>query len=93
MDKKTFTIGTLSITALLLLLINLMPMPAPARADVIKDRDYQAVTAPIRQGGDGLFVIDNRTGKMGVFAYDNTRKGIVTVDIQDVTNAFAGKAQ
>jgi hypothetical protein len=93
MDKKTFTIGTLSITALLLLLINLMPMPAPARADVIKDRDYQAVTAPIRQGGDGLFVIDNKSGKMGVFAYDNTRKGIVTVDIQDVTNAFAGKAQ
>jgi hypothetical protein len=93
MDKKTFAIGTLSITALLLFLINLVPMPAPARADVIKDRDYQAVTAPIKQGGDGLFVIDNRTGKIGVFAYDNSRKGIVSLDIQDVTTAFAGKAQ
>jgi len=93
MDKKTFAIGTLSISGLLLLLINLIPMPTPAMADVIKDRDYQAVTAAIRQGGDGLFVIDNRTGKMGVFAYDNTRKGIVTLDIQDVTTAFAGKAQ
>jgi len=93
MDKKTFAIGTLSITALLMLLINLIPMPTTAKADVIKDRDYQAVTAAIRQGGDGLFVIDNRTGKIGVFAYDNTRKGIVTLDIQDVASAFAGKAQ
>jgi hypothetical protein len=88
MDKKIFAIGTLSITGLLLLLINLMPMPTAARADVIKDRDYQAVTAAIRQGGDGLFVIDNRTGKIGVFAYDNTRKGIATLDIQDVMKAF-----
>jgi len=93
MDKKTFAIGTLSITGLLLLLINLVPMPTPAFADVIKDRDYQAVTAAIRQGGDGLFVIDNRTGKIGVFAYDNARKGIVTLDIRDVTEAFVGKAQ
>ena len=91
MDKKTFAIGTLSITALLLLLINLVPMPNPAHADVIKDRDYQAVTAAIRQGGDGLFVIDNRTGKIGVFAYDNARKAITTLDIQDVTAAFPGK--
>ena len=88
MDKKTFAIGTLSITGLLLLLINLIPMPSAARADVIKDRDYQAVTASIRQGGDGLFVIDNRTGKIGIFAYDNSRKGIATLDIQDVTTAF-----
>jgi len=93
MDKKTFAIGTLSITALLLLLINLIPMPSPALADVIKDRDYQAVTGAIRQGGDGLFVIDNVTGKIGVFAYDNARKGIATLDVQDVTAAFAGKAE
>ncbi len=91
MDKNTFAIGTLSITALLLLLINLVPMTNTARADVIKDRDYQAVTAAIRQGGDGLFVIDNRTGKIGVFAYDNARKAIATLDIQDVTNAFPAK--
>jgi hypothetical protein len=93
MDKKTFAIGTLSITGLLLLLINLVPMPNAARADVIKDRDYQAVTAAIRQGGDGLYVIDNRTGKIGVFAFDNTRKLIATLDVQDVTTAFVGKAQ
>ena len=89
MDKKTFAIGTLSITALLLLLINLVPMPAPVMADVIKDRDYQAVTASMARGGDALYVIDNRTGKIGVFAYNANRKTVETLDIQDVTAAFA----
>jgi hypothetical protein len=92
MDKKTFAIGTLSITGLLLLLINLVPLPSPAMADVIKDRDYQAVTASMAKGGDALYVIDNRTGKIGVFAYDNSRKGIATLDVQDVTAAFPPKA-
>jgi hypothetical protein len=91
MDKKTFAIGTLSVTGLLLLLINLMPVPTPAMADVIKDRDYQAVTALMSRGGDALYVIDNRTGKIGVFAYDNGRKGIATLDVQDVTSAFPAK--
>ena len=88
MDKNTFAIGTLSITGLLLLLINLLPAPSTARADVIKDRDYQAVTASMARGGDALYVIDNRTGKIGVFAYDNGRKGIATLDVQDITTAF-----
>jgi hypothetical protein len=89
MDKKTFAIGTLSITGLLLLLINLVPMPTPAVADVIKDRDYQAVTAGISRGGDALYLLDNRAGKIGVFVFNNNRKVIETLDAQDITAAFA----
>jgi glucose dehydrogenase len=91
MDKKTFAIGILSVTGLLLLLINMLAPTTPVMADVIKDRDYQAVTAPMARGGDALYVIDNRTGKLGVFAYDNSRKSIASLDVQDVTSAFPNK--
>ncbi len=92
MDKNTFAIGTLSITGLLLLVANLLvPMMPVAQADVIKDRDYQAVTAAMARGGDALYVIDNRTGNIGVFAFDSNRKAIATADVQAVTTAFPGR--
>ena len=91
MDKRTFAIGILSVTGLLLLLINVLAPVTPVMADVIKDRDYQAVTAPMVRGGDALYVIDNRTGNIGIFAYDNARKGIATLDVKQVTSAFPPK--
>ena len=65
-DKKTFWIGILCLTAAMLLVANLMN-PAPASADlVIKDLDYQLATAGNSAGGDSLFVTDNRTGMVAV---------------------------
>ena len=68
-DKKTFTIGVLCVTAVVLFAANLM-LPQPADAAVaVKDRDYTAVTGRTAKGGDALFLTDNRTGMMAVFVY------------------------
>jgi hypothetical protein len=67
MNKKTFTIGVLSITAAVLLAANLIT-PHKAMADfAVKDRVYTAVTAHIAAGGDALYITDDYTGNMGVF--------------------------
>jgi hypothetical protein len=58
-DKKILTIAALSLTAGLLLLANFAQKPA--RADLVNaDRDYQLITARAANGGDTLYVMDNR---------------------------------
>ena len=72
-DNKILGIVGLSITAILLAAaIFVTPR---AKADlVIGDRDYTLVTAHAGQGGDSLYVMDNRSGLMVVLLYDpNTR--------------------
>jgi hypothetical protein len=89
-DKKTFTIGVLSVTALVLLVANLM-LPQPAAAEVaVKDRDYTAVTGNTTKGGDALFLTDNRTGMMAVFIFDPNTRSLKALDVQSVSEAFAG---
>jgi hypothetical protein len=69
MNKKTFTIGVLSITATILLVANIIA-PRQAAADfAVKGRVYTAVTAHTAAGGDALYVTDNFTGNMGVFVF------------------------
>ena len=70
MKRTNLGIGILCITAVLLILAHWF-VPAPAAAQVaIKERDYQVVTARITTGGDGLYILDNRTGQVAVFTYD-----------------------
>ena len=79
MDKKLFGIGILSITAVGLLIANLM---APRHVDAmesIKDRDYSLVTARMQGGGEALVVVDNNLGMMAVFTYERGR-----VDVRGV---------
>jgi hypothetical protein len=72
MNSKTLTISTLSITALILLIAQFVPIQPIANADTtIKDRDYSLTTAISSQGGDIVYVTDNRTGLMAVFAWDS----------------------
>jgi len=87
MDKKTLKIGILSITGLLLLLACLLP-PRPADgAFAVKDRDYQLIVAK-GQNGDIVYVVDNRTGLMAVFAYDNRARVMRPKQVRAVTDAF-----
>ena len=87
-DKKTFTIGVLSVTALILLAANLM-LPQPAAGMVaVKDRDYTAVTGKTTKGGDALFLTDNRTGMMAVFVFDPNVRSLKALDVQPVSDAF-----
>jgi len=69
-DKKMFAIGVLSLTAAVLLIGNYFaPQPAMATS-TIKDRDFSMVTAAVQTGGDAVYVLDNRRGRVAIYAYD-----------------------
>jgi hypothetical protein len=90
MDKKTFWIGILSLTATLLLMGNYFASPQPAMATMsIKDRDFSMCTAHSQTGGDALFVLDNRSGKVAVYAYDPSGRTIRTRGAGDMAKLFA----
>jgi hypothetical protein len=90
MDKKIIAISVLSLTAVALFVANLL-MPSRATANfVVKDRDYQAVTATLTANDEGLYVLDNRSGLMALFSYDPNRKSLVIRDMKPIMNAFAG---
>jgi hypothetical protein len=88
MDQKTFTIGVLSIIATILLVANLIPVPTAQAATSIKDRDYQLATARSVKGGEVLYVIDNRTGYVAAFAWDNAARAFKPAAIESLTNLF-----
>src|SRR5215208_1459595 len=90
-DKKSFIIGVLSVTALILFVGHLM-MPEPVTANVaIKERDYTAVTGRTTKGGEALYLTDNRTGLLGVFVFDPGKRAITAVAVRPVSDAFAGR--
>ena len=90
MDKRIFLIGVLSITAAVLLAANLI-QPRNAEASlVVKDNEYTAVTAQIRDGSDGLYIIDNRAGKVVVLGYNPNKKLVEPyTPATDMMRAFA----
>ena len=67
MDRKTFAIGVLSVMAVILFIAQFMPVQTAEAAFSIRDRDYSVVTAKIQQGGEGLYVVDNRSGLVAVY--------------------------
>lgn len=90
MDKKTFTIGILSLTALVLLVANQLT-PSRVHADfAVKDRSYQAVTAKQQTGDEALYLLDSQSGLMAVFSYDPGRKALVLGAVSPIQGAFAG---
>ncbi len=88
MDKKTFGIGVLSITALLLVIACMLPSRTAEGAFAVKDRDYQLLTVNNLNGGDTLYVVDNRTGLMAVFSYDNNGRVLRPKQVRPVSLAF-----
>jgi hypothetical protein len=88
MQKKNFAIGLLSLSGVVLMLANYFaPQPAQALMS-IKDRDYSMVTARTQNGGDSLYVLDNRSGRVAVFAYDPARKTLVPRVVGEMSAAF-----
>jgi len=87
MDKKTFGIGVLSITGLLLFVACLLPAKPAEAAFAVKDRDYQIIVSQ-GQGSDALYVVDNRTGLMAVFTYDNRGRVLRPRQVRPVADAF-----
>jgi hypothetical protein len=88
MDRKTLSITILSLTAALLLAAHWFT-PQPARAEeAVKDRDYQIVTARVQSGGDGLYILDNRTGQVAVFTYDPASRAVRARQVRPMSDAF-----
>jgi hypothetical protein len=87
MDKKLIAICVLTVSAVALMLANFAA--PPAKADMaVNSRDYQAVTARITSGGEGLYVLDNRTGLMAILTYDPNTRGLVPRAARPITDAF-----
>ena len=87
LDKKSMAIVILSITALILMAANSITV-RNAQAYSIKDRDYQLVTTRNTDGGDSLFVSDNRTGQVAVFNWDPSSKTIKLKDRKSLADMF-----
>jgi hypothetical protein len=46
------------------------------------------VTAAIQSGGEGLYIVDNRTGLIAIFTYDPNARAVVPRAARPVTDAF-----
>ena len=91
MDKKHFTIGVLSLSAVVLLAANLIQPRLAEAAFVVKDNDYTAVTGRTNKGGEALYILDNRTGAVVVVAFDVGRRSVQTIaGPKPLMDAFAG---
>lgn len=90
MDKKSLTVIVLSLTAAVLFIANLLMPARTATADVvIKDRDYQVLTAKWQANDEALIIVDNRSGQMAAFVYDPNARGVVIKAVRPVMDAFA----
>jgi hypothetical protein len=85
--KQTLAILGLSLTAALLLAANFINLPAKADT-VVSDRDYQLITARSGNGGEGLYIMDNRTGLLAVFMYDPNVRSLQPRAFTAVANIF-----
>ncbi|CAN5415605.1 hypothetical protein BH09PLA1_BH09PLA1_19900 [soil metagenome] len=88
MDKKTYSIGILSLTAALLFVANFMPIKTVQAAEAVKERDFTIVTSRINQGGEALYICDNRTGQLAVFTWEVARRQIILRDLRPVVDLF-----
>jgi hypothetical protein len=88
MKSQTLSITILSITAALMLAAHIF-IPTSAQASfAIKDRDYQVVSARITSGGDGIYILDNKTAQLAVFTYDPAARAVRARVKRPIAEAF-----
>ncbi|MCK6455451.1 MAG: hypothetical protein L6Q92_02815 [Phycisphaerae bacterium] len=83
-DSKTFAIGILTVTALILAVgiavVATLPQPALAIGQTDRGGDYIMVTSQFNTGTELVYVVDGATSRMTAYAYDINRKQIVPWD-------------
>ena len=88
MDRKLIAICVLTVSAVALMIANFLSPPV-ARADTaVNSHDYQAVTARISSGGEGLYIVDNRTGLIAIMTYDPNTRTLIPRAARPVIDAF-----
>jgi hypothetical protein len=91
MDKKNYTIGVLAVTAVILFAAQFLPVRTADASTTANGNQFQMATAHVQQGGDGLYIVDNRTGLIGVFTWDTTSRRVNLRAVRLVSDAFAAK--
>lgn len=88
MDAKSYSIGILFLTAVILFVAQFLPVQPATGSTAIRERDYSLVTARAVAGGDALYVADNRTGLVAVFTWDGARRTLEVRGVQPIADAF-----
>ena len=97
LDRRTFWIGILTLCAAVLLAAHVMQPSQPsllpaalggAIQESVENRNYAMVTAASSDGGEILYVLDKRSGGLGVFVWDQQRQQPRMVDAKPVVGAF-----
>jgi hypothetical protein len=87
MDRKLILICVLTVSAMALMIANFVT-PA-ARADTaVNSHDYQAATARVQGGGEGLYILDNRTALIVILTYDPNTRSLIPRAARPVADAF-----
>lgn len=85
MNKQTFTIGVLSITATVLLVgilvVLSIPRPAHAIGELDRGGDYVMVTSQFMSNWEVVFITDAAVGRMGAYFYNINTKTVQLIDM------------
>ncbi|MFN4243159.1 MAG: hypothetical protein ACK4PI_07970 [Tepidisphaerales bacterium] len=93
MNRTTFAIGILSLTATVMataLLVAPAPTTAAPAGVVARERDFSMITANLSTGGDGLYILDHRRGVLAVFTFDNNSRTLRLRAAAPMARAFPG---
>ena len=96
MDNRTFAIGILSVTAVLLLaaliVLGQLPGPQPAfgSGQAMAGGDYIIFSGQYQRSLQLLYVIDVAVNRMNVYGYDENRGGLRIVQSVDLKKLLPG---
>ena len=94
-DRKTFWLGILVVVAVVLLAAHaLQPtslLPTAQAQEAVDHRDYSMATATAASGGEVLYILDKRTGNLGLIVWDSQARRPVIRDVKPLTGVFGGR--
>ena len=88
MDRKTFAIGLLSLTALMLSFLCFIPARSAKAEFAVKDSRFQMITVPSQKSGSLIYLIDSIEGKVIVLSYDISAKALKLNAAGDINKMF-----
>ena len=90
-DRKSFLVGVLTLSAAILTIGHLQITPVARAAETIVDDDYQLVTARVRKGDDGIYVLHRRKNLVALFTWDPAKKGVVVSDVKSLDDIMLNR--
>ena len=88
MDSKTFTIGVLSLTAVVLLVglivVSVMPQPAVASSTSAEGGDYTITAGRVTRDAELLYVINNSAQILVAYGFDRRTGAAAPLDRKEL---------